>query len=316
MDEQLIALYHRHVATAFDRSRRLAELVEQKADGAKWEYAVAAATLSFGKLKFEAPVLGAYARANDSWMWAWANRNLKLALTNRALGDLVRVTAHRIGVPMFVHPGFPLEPLLGPELTKHSADVLGGVLARELDYDAHFVAREGGHESSILVRDERLRAPEKYPLHRIQTVFPKVVKALPVFDHRAALSAFAHDFGLTATVAAGVLTIGDGKGTLTATFDDHDRLLKLEGTGISMPPVKKPKVVAKPSPKKPAAKAPAKKASAKPAKKPAKKAAVVKSTKAPAKSSKPAKPTKKVTVAKKPAKSVPKAAAKKPTPKR
>ncbi|MBP3958949.1 hypothetical protein J8F10_27210 [Gemmata sp. G18] len=31
MDEQLIALYRRHVATAFDRGLRLAALVEQKA---------------------------------------------------------------------------------------------------------------------------------------------------------------------------------------------------------------------------------------------------------------------------------------------
>ena len=35
MDEQLVALYHRHVATAFDRSLRLAEFVALKAGKVK-----------------------------------------------------------------------------------------------------------------------------------------------------------------------------------------------------------------------------------------------------------------------------------------
>lgn len=288
MDEQLVALHHRHGATAFDRALRLAELVEQKAGGTKWAYTVESETLAFGKLKFDAPLLGTHTHSNDSWLWAWSNRNLKLSLTNRALGDLVRVTAGRIGVPMLAHAGFSLEPLLGPELTKRATDVLGGVLARELDFDAHFVADEGAHDSVVLVRDDRLKAAERYPLFRVLTVFPQVVKALPMFDHRAALTAYAHDYALTATVEAGALTITDGKGTLTATFDEHDALKKLDGADVPAPPAKKGTKAATHPPAKPT--------------KPAPKAAVQKVQKAkPAKAAKPAK---------KPTKPAPKAAKK------
>jgi hypothetical protein len=294
MDEQLVALYHRHVATAFDRTLRLAALVEQKAGGAKWQYTVATATLAFDKLKFDAPLLGTHTHSNDSWLWAWANRNLKLALTNRALGDLLRVTAHRIGVHALAGPGFSLEPLLGPELTKRAADVLGGLLARELDYDAHFVADEGAHDSAILVRDDRLKAAERHPLARVLAVFPQVVKALPVFDHRAALTAFARDFNLTTSVGAGALTITDGKGQLTATFDEHDKLKKLEGTDVSAPAAKKTGPGAKSAPAKPA-----------------------KSAKATAHPTKPAKSTAEpVKVTKKQAKPAPKVGAKKATKKK
>jgi hypothetical protein len=189
MDEQLIALYHRHVATAFDRKLRFADFVAQKAGKVKAKYEVATATLAFGpSLKFEAPLLGSHAHGNHSWLWAWSNRNLKLTLTNRALGDLVRVTAHRISVPMLAHAGFSLEPLLGDELTKHAAEVLGCILSRELDYDAHHTIAEDNYDSTILVRHEKLKFTERYPLHRVLTVFPKVVAALPVFDQRAAIS--------------------------------------------------------------------------------------------------------------------------------
>ncbi len=291
MDEQLIALYHRHVATAFDRKLRLAEFVAQKAGRVKAKYDVATATLAFGpSLKFEAPLLGSHAHGNNSWLWAWSNRNLKLTLTNRALGDLVRVTAHRIGVPMFAHAGFSLEPLLGDELTKHAAEVLGSILSRELDYDAHHIVSEDNYDSAILVRHDKLKFTERYPLHRVLTVFPKVVAALPVFNQRDALSEYARSYGLTVTAEHGSLKIADGKGELNATFDDHDKLTKLEGTNVAAPPVKKAKVVAK----KPATKAkpapkpkPAVKAKAKPVAKPAAKKPVKPAPKA----GKPAKKT-------------------------
>ena len=275
MDEQLIALYHRHVATAFDRNLRLAEFVALKAGKVKWKYDVATATLLCGpKLKFEAPLLGSHAHANDSWLWAWSNRNLKLTLTNRALGDLVRVTAGRLGVPMLAHAGFSLEPLLGAELTKHAAVAIGAILSRELDYDAYYIVSEKGYDTAILVREPRLKAAERYALHRVLTVFPKVVKELPVFDHRAALSNFARDYGLTVTTESGVVKVSDGKGELTATFDDRDKLTKLDGTNVAEPPAKKPAAKApatKPAAKKPApkAKAPTKKVVVKKAAKPA-----------------------------------------------
>jgi hypothetical protein len=293
MDEQLIALYHRHVAAAFDRKLRLADFIHEKAGKVKWKYEVATATLACGpKLKIEAPLLGTHVHSNDSWLWAWSNRNLKLTLTNRALGDLVRVTAHRIGIPMFAHAGFSLEPLLGSELIKHAAEVIGGILARELAYDAYHIASEDSYDSAILIRHDKLKFTERYPLHRVQTVFPQVIDELPVFDHRAALTAYAHDYGLNVTADHGTRKITDGKGgELTATFDDHDRLTDLSGTGIAIPPVKKVKKVTKvvkaaKAAKKPTKKAPVKKVAAKvtakpaatkPAKKPpAKKAAMKK----------------------------------------
>ncbi len=241
MDEQLLALYHRHVAAAYDRKLRLAAFVHEKAGRVKWQYDVATATLACGpKLRFEAPMLGSHTHGNNSWVWAWANRQFKLTLTNRALGDLVRVTAHRIGVPMLAHPGVSLEPLLGPELTPHAADILGAIFSHELGYEAYHVEHDATADSVILIRYDQLKAPERYPLHCVQTLFPQVIDTFTLFDHRAALAAYARDYGLTVAEVPHGLTISDGTGQLVATFDEHDRLTQLAGTNIATPP-KKPK---------------------------------------------------------------------------
>src|SRR5579883_613018 len=289
MDEQLIALYHRHIATAFDRQLRMADYLAQKTHTQEWHYDIPTATLTFGKVKFEAPILGSHASGNNSWLWAWSNKNLKLTLTNRALGDLVRVTAHRLGVSMLAANGFSIEPLLG-ELTEHAAHIFGIVFSRELEYDAYYTAPYDGGRSTILIRDDRLKFTESHPLHRILTVFPRVIGALPVFNHRAALDAYARDYTMTVNSIPGGLKITDGKGgELAATFDVRDRLTNLAGTGVAVPPVKKvTKVATKPALKKP------KKATVK-------KAATKKPTKLAAKSSAPKAKAAKASATKKPA---------------
>jgi hypothetical protein len=260
VDEQLVDLYHRHVAMAFDRRLRLAEFREQKAPGEKWQHDVATATLTLGKFAFEAPILGSRLEHNNSWMWAWSDRNVKLTLTNRALGDAVRMLVHRLSVHALGAPAFSLEPLLGSELTEHAADVLGGILGSELGYDAYHLADKG--RTTILVRGDQLKFTEKYPLSRILAVFPKAMKALPVFDHKAAFASYVEAYGLTIAREPSVLKVkSEMGGELTARFDDSGKLVKLEGTDLPQPKVAKP---AKPKAK------PAAKPVAKAAKKPAK----------------------------------------------
>lgn len=303
MDQQLLDLYHRHVGTALDRQLRLADLVVAKAGGEGWAYDVPTAALSLGpKLLFEAPVIGSHADHNNSWLWAWANRNLKLTLTNRALGDAVRALAHRASVPAFAATAFPVEPLLGGELAEYAADVFGVVLSRELGYDAYYLTPYDGGRGVVLVRDDRLRAAERYPLWRVLSVFPQAIAALPVPEHKPALVAYARDYGLTVTPEGGGLRItGPGKGVLTARFDDRGRLIGLDGADVPMPKPPAPKLKVKGKAKAVAKKATtAKKATKKPAAKGAAKKAVAAAKKARAK----------------PAAKKPKPAAKKPTTKK
>jgi hypothetical protein len=280
MDHQLIALYHRHVGPAFDRQLRFNDFLERKAPGADWEYDSETATLSFGKLKFEAPVVGSHAEHNNSWLWAWSNKHLKLTVTNRALGDTVRMLVHRLGVHALAAPGFSLEPLLGSELTEDAAHVLGMVLSRELDFNAYFLTPYDGGTGLTLIRDKRLAHTERRPLARIMTVFPQVIDALTVYDHRAAFISYVRDYGLTATDVAGGVRVTHDKGELVASFDDRNRLTGIQGNVTAEPPrpvrsaarkkpAKKPTRTSAPKARRKPAKPTANSSRKKPARKPA-----------------------------------------------
>ena len=299
MDQQFLALYDRHVGSAFDRQRRFAGYLERKAPGVKPELHSDTATLTVGpRLKFEAELLGAHVFGNRSWVWAWTNRHAKLTLTNRALGDAVRAVAHRLGLHALTAPGFPLIPLLGDELAPNAAHVIGTVLAAELSFDAYFVAPYDGGEAVALIRDERLRVSEKNPLRRIVTLFPQAVAEMPPFDHRAALRGYADDYAIKVTDEPGGLRLAAGKDHLLATFDVHDRLTRLDGTVSPEQTVKKTVAAKKPSlkavakaTKKPAAKPAAAEKASKPVTKPVSKPTAKKA--AAAKKKSPPKPAKK-----------------------
>jgi hypothetical protein len=270
MDEQLIALYHRHVAAAFDRQLRFNDFLDRKAGGEDWEYDTETATLAFGKLKFEALVVGSHAFHNNSWLWAWSNKHLKLTVTNRALGDTVRMLVHRLGVHALAAPGFSLEPLLGPELTDDAAHVLGMILARELDYNGYYLTPYDGGAGLTIIRDKRLNFTERRPLMRIITIFSQVVDALTVFDHNTAFTSYAAGYGVAVAEEPGRVKLTHGKDELIATFDDLNRLSGIEGT-VTAEVLKPAKKVTKTKPvksTKTSVKKPAVKKTAKAAKRP------------------------------------------------
>lgn len=314
MDQQFLDLYHRFVAAAFDRQLRFDDYLKRKAPGEPWGYETETAALTFGpKVQFDAPIVGSHADHNDSWMWSWANRNLRLSLTNRALGDTIRALAHRAMVPEFARPAFPLEPFIGADLIAQAAHVFGSVLVGELSYDAYYLAPYDSGRALLLIRDDRLQFTERHPLARVLTVFPEVIATRSVLDHKTALAEYARSYGLHVTEEAGGLKItGEGSGTLAATFDDRGRLTNLEGTGITLPKPKPPvpvKKKAKPTAKKKLAKAVTSTTGKKPAV-----AAAKKATKKPAAAKSKAKPTAKpkavTAVARKPMKKAAKPAPK------
>ncbi|MFO0804121.1 MAG: hypothetical protein U0791_13485 [Gemmataceae bacterium] len=261
MDQQLLELFDRFAGLAYDRQQRFAEFTAKKAPGAKKHLDEAEGVLSFGpKLQFEALLAGVHAEHNDSWMWTWANRTIKLSLTNRALGDTIRALAHKAMTPTFAKSAFPLEMVLGAELVPHAVAVFGTILLGELDYDAYVAAKHEGNPALYLVKDERLRATEKHPLARMLALFPKALKALPVSDHRAAFESYVHGYGYTPAGEGDTAKVVAGKSELIATFDERGKLKKLARVNVA--PAKKPTAKSKPAAKekpkamaKPAAKA-------------------------------------------------------------
>ena len=230
MDQALIALYHRHVAAALDRQMRLADFLEREAPGEPWSYSLSTATLAFGDtVRFVAFDLGSHADPDNSWLWSWSHLDLKLTRANRELGEAVRKLGQRVGIRAFcADRQVSCTELLGPDVSPVVAHVFAAVVAGELGFDAYHTMPFAHGRAAAVIRDGRLRADVPDPAARIVTVFPQVVAAFPVANHRAAFIAYAGAYGLAleATPQTGSVLVG-GQERLKAEFDGKNRLTQV-----------------------------------------------------------------------------------------
>ncbi len=84
---------------------------------------------------------------------------------------------------------------------------------------------------SLLITDEQLQFDVDEPLHRIMTVFPQVISALELPNHREALRGYLEHYGFEPEDGGdALLLVEQGQEVLRAEFDEKGRLAKLEGT--------------------------------------------------------------------------------------
>jgi hypothetical protein len=232
MDEQLIALYHRHVAAAYDRQMRLADFIERAAPGENWHYQTSTATLRFGsQVTFAAHDLGSHADPDNSWMWVWCNPHLNLTPANREVADAVQRMGQERDIPAFTATGyFDVGPILGDQLSGIAAHVFGIVVGGELGYHAYYTMPFANGRFTVLLRDDRLRCDEPYPLVRISSVFPQTLTSYPVLNHRTAFLGYLDWYGYTPEVEGqSVRVVEDGEEVMRAEFDELNRMTNLTG---------------------------------------------------------------------------------------
>ena len=79
------------------------------------------------------------------------------------------------------------------------------------------------------IKDERFPRSKEHPLARLAHIFPQAISSLSIPDHRLALTSYLEQCGIAFANEANTVSVIEGsKPALTATFDEHNRLTKLD----------------------------------------------------------------------------------------
>jgi len=218
--EPYSALFHRHVAFSFDKQLQLADLIGDR----NWSFNKPTGLLSFGdRYQWHVQILGTEAYDRNTWLWAWANpasnippAQLDASLTMKALGE-------EQTIPEIMTPVLPLGEINGHMLCLIASGVCKA--------NAYYRGPYSGGAAFFLIQDENFPKRDIVPLARIVSVFPQVISALEIQNHKLAFLEYLVDYGLAGEDEGDKVLIKEGgKITLTATFDEQNRLTKLEGT--------------------------------------------------------------------------------------
>ncbi len=218
MSPQYPSLFLPHVIEAFDRQLHLADLVGQL----DWRFDMASGRLSFGnRFVWRAQVLGTESDSTGTWLWSWANAAsdipdnlLQASLSMKAFGE-----QHEI--PELTAPEVPLDAIDG-----HSLALIVSGICRA---NAYYRGPYDGGAVFLLIQDDSFPCNTEPPLARIATVFPQAISALEIPNHRLAFLSYLASYDILGrSDGKNVVVEEDSKANLTATFDEQDRLIKLE----------------------------------------------------------------------------------------
>lgn len=210
-----------HVAKSFSKQLQLGAVVGNH----DWTFDVSTGTLSFGnKHHWHAQLLGTESNETNTWLWAWANtgRNLPPALIQASLQ--MKQLGEQQNLPELTQPQLPL-----------TADINGHVLSMiasgVCDADAYYRGPYEGGAAFLLIKDDKFPRSKEHPLARLAHVFPQAISAFAIPDHRLALTSYLDGCGVGHVNEGNAVIVKEGRETLlTATFDEQNRLTKLEAT--------------------------------------------------------------------------------------
>ncbi len=217
--------FQQTVAAAFERQLRLGDVVSDRA----WNFSMTDGTLSFAKkgffgkiLPLPVQILGTESEGSGTWLWSWANAASgipeNLLLTAHRLQDL----GNQHGIPELVKGQLPLDELDGHRV----GTVASGLNGRGAYYRCPY---DGG--AMFVYLPDVVLPKVDYPAVRVTTVFPQVLDAYEVTDHRAALRGLlqALEFRLEEDSATSVVAT-HGKTSVQARFDDRGRMVTMESS--------------------------------------------------------------------------------------
>jgi hypothetical protein len=220
MPETYSSLFHRHVAASFDKQLHLVDLVGEL----NWSFQKSTGLLSFGDhYHWHVSILGTEAYDSNTWLWAWANAasNLPAELLQAPLA--MKDLGQRQQIAEFTTAQLPLDEINGHLLSLIASGVCNA--------NGYYRGPYTGGTAFFIIQDENFPKRDTLPLARIPLVFPQVISALEIQNHKLAFLGYLQHYGLTGVEEGDRVVVMDaGQPVLTAAFDKQNRLTQLEGT--------------------------------------------------------------------------------------
>ncbi|NQX66036.1 hypothetical protein HQN90_07850 [Paenibacillus alba] len=209
-------LLERYSGVAFEKQLAMSNTIANL----DWNVDMSAGTATFGEdLTFPIQMLGSVSHKSDTWLWAWANTQAQIS--SSSLTQANQMKAYGIKNNIFELKEAKMSA------TDHEghmiASIASGMFKNRFYYAGNFGAGTAFFTIDVIEEDLKER-PEA-----VLTVFPQLIMAFEL-NHRKALSFYLKDKGFTVSESNDSLTGVSAKLTVTAHFDERNRMTNLETT--------------------------------------------------------------------------------------
>jgi hypothetical protein len=222
-------LFHRHIAGSVDKQMQLSELRQ------KWpefSYDLQRGKFAFTKAQnapdwvFDVQVVG-WQGADNMWTWVWSNQSVPSPMQQVALEALK--FGQQEGIAEFLQSQFPVQPsgfVTGPSIS--------GVLSCMHNAFAYIAIPQQAGSMFILLRSQANPYPVMNPMTRMAQVFQQLTGTdYMVPNLKRAFEGYCAYYSLEfMREGNAVVATHPHHGTITATFNDYNKLLSIEAKPV------------------------------------------------------------------------------------
>jgi len=210
-------LLERYGGIAFDKQLDFADVIGNN----NWNVDMPKGQLAFGaELSFPIQVLGTISYSSESWLWAWANTQsglpeniIKESLVLKKYGEVNEIDILR-------DSSF--------DFGKDDLHLIGIIASGMFNSTAYYIADYGQGAMVVTLKSVKIDNARKDNHNRILTVFPQLISQFDM-NHKLALTNYLQAKGYSTNEQQNKLIGTKGTNTITAEFDETDRLTKLNG---------------------------------------------------------------------------------------
>lgn len=209
-------LFERFSGVAFEKQLAISDSIANL----DWNVDMSAGTVTFGeKLTFPIQMLGSVSHQSQTWLWAWANAQAQISPDSLTQAIELKAYGSKNNIPELTETIIPATDNEGHVI----ASIASGMFKNRFYYAGNYGA--GTAFFTIDVTEEELKEQPESVLE----VFPQLIMTFEL-NHKKALSFYLKDKGYRVFETNDSLTGVSAKITVTAYFDELNRMTNLETT--------------------------------------------------------------------------------------
>lgn len=210
-------LLEKYAGIAFERQYNLSEVI----GGRDWQIDMNKKTISFGDdLHFPMQIIGSYAFDSSTWLWAWANEASNIPTDLLQEANTLKLFGEENNIEFLTMAEYKIEPT--------DVHALGLIASGKFGSSAYYAGNYGSGILLVTIKDKSVESVEYNEQARILSVIPELTNIFAV-NHKRTVENYLLAKDYTINKEDNKLSALKGNNTLMAEFDEHDRLLKING---------------------------------------------------------------------------------------
>lgn len=210
-------LFEKNGGIGLEKQFSLSEVIGDR----NWQMDIDTRTLIFGgDITMDMEILGSYSYQSGTWLWIWANEQAGYPDAVTESARQFKAMGEEYNIEFLIKDEYKIEPI--------DVHALGIIASGEFNASAYYAGDYGEGIALMLVKSALVDSLDYNEEARILTTFPQLISNFTV-NHRRALIAYLEAKGYGYTEKGKELVANKRGNEIVATFDNENRLSKLNG---------------------------------------------------------------------------------------